>query len=275
MWPKWRRFLWKLNFAFIALLLVLSLVFLIFIYPERAPVILMYHSITKDAASNIALPVDTFACQLEFLSKHGYQIVPLGSLVKLIKEGKSVPPKWVVLTFDDGFADFYDYAYPLILKERIPVTLFIYVSGVGDVDKLSWEKLSALDPKLVEIGAHSLSHRSLIFLKEDERKDEVLACRLILENKLHRRVRFFSYPFGAVDQGLMGLVEQSGFQAAVGTAYRLGEFKGSSVYLLKRVFVSKASQYPFVFRFMVSGYYVPVRQLLYRVFNLKVPRDRG
>jgi len=273
--PPEQRFFRRLALAFIALLLFLFFVFLIFIYPQPVPVILMYHSIAPAAASNISLSPDAFARQLEYLSKHGYQVVPFSRLVELLREGKVVPPKWVVLTFDDGFADFYDHAYPLILGKRLPVTLFIYAHGVVEADKLSWEKLAKLNPQLVEIGAHSLTHRSLIFLNEEARRDEVISSRRLLEDKLHRKVRFFSYPFGAVDQGLIRLVELSGFQAAVGTAYPLGEFSDSGVYLLRRVFVSKVSQYPFVFRFMVSGYFIPLRQLLYRAFNLKVPRDRG
>jgi peptidoglycan/xylan/chitin deacetylase (PgdA/CDA1 family) len=273
--PGWRGFLRKAKLAFIAFLLILFFVFLIFIYAQRSPVILMYHSIAPGAKSSISLSPDTFARQLEYLSKHGYRIVPLSSLVKLVKEGKVVPPEWVVLTFDDGFADFYKYAYPLIVKQSLPVTLFIYPYGLNQADKMSWEELNGLDPKLVEIGAHSLTHKSLIFLDQGQRKDEISSSRRILEDKLHRKIVFFSYPFGAADKSLIRLVGESGFAAAVGTAYPLGEFGSTDLYLLRRVFVSRFSEWPFVFRFMVSGYYIPVRQLFLRVLNLKVPRDQG
>ncbi len=273
--PVLRDVLRKAGFTFLVVLFAGALVFLGFIYPHPAPVILMYHSITPDTHNNIGLPEGVFTSQLAFLSRHGYKIVPLSSLVKRIKEGLSVPHGWVALTFDDGFEDFYNHVYPLILKERIPVTLFIYVHGVSEADKLSWEQLVSLDKELVEVGAHSLSHRSLVFLNEPERKEEVNSSRAILEDKLHRKVRFFSYPFGAADPALIRMVEESGFEAAVGTAYPLGEFNGTNAYLLRRVFVSRSSAWPFVFRFMSSGYYIPARELFLRVFNLKVPRDKG
>jgi len=273
--PGWQGFSRKAKLAFIAFLLILSFVFFIFIHAQRSPVILMYHSITPGAKSSISLSPDTFAKQLEYLSKHGYQIVALSSLVKLTREGRVVSPKWVVLTFDDGFADFYKYVYPMIVKQSLPVTLFIYPDGLGQADKMSWEELKGLDRGLVEIGAHSLTHKSLVFLNQDQRKDEIISSRRILEDKLHRKVVFFSYPFGAADKSLIRLVGESGFAAAVGTAYPLGEFSGKDVYLLRRVFVSRFSEWPFVFRFMVSGYYIPVRQLFLRALNLKVPRDQG
>ena len=90
---------------------------------------------------------------------------------------------------------------------------------------------------------------------------------------MKKLVIFFNYPFGAVNDSIEKVVKEAGYEAAVGTAYRKGEFGNRDVYVLKRVFVSKISKYPLVFRFMLSGYYVPTRELILRILNIKVPRD--
>ena len=105
-----------------------------------------------------------------------------------------------------------------------------------------------------------------------EAKKEVFLSKVIFEKKLKEPVDSFAYPFGAVDDSIKKMIKEAGYKVAVGTAYQRGQFKNYDIYVLRRVFVSKLSKYPFVFRFMVSGYYIPTRELILRVLNIKTPR---
>lgn len=137
----------------------------------------------------------------------------------------------------------------------------------------SWEQLREMrDSGLVEIGSHSVGHPALTCLSLPEAKREIVMSKTVLEEKLGSRVLTFSYPYGALSRGVEDLVRQAGYTGAVGTVYRMGEFEPDDVFALNRVYVSKISRFPFVFRFMVSGDYVPARALALRLLNINAPR---
>jgi peptidoglycan/xylan/chitin deacetylase (PgdA/CDA1 family) len=212
---------------------------------------------------------------MEYLLKHNYEVVSLERAVGMMKEGKDIPKNWVALTFDDGYKDFYSNVYPIITERRFNATLFVYTDKIEkDEDSLTWRQIGKLgQDSLVTIGSHSLSHEPLVSLPPQLAKKEINESKLMLEKKLGRAVNFFAYPYGALDGPIRQMVRESGYEAAVGTAYRRGKFKDNDIYVLRRVFVSKASRFPFMFRFMVSGYYVPAREWVLMVLNIKTPRD--
>jgi peptidoglycan/xylan/chitin deacetylase (PgdA/CDA1 family) len=83
-------------------------------------------------------------------------------------------------------------------------------------DLMDWDQLRALDPALITIGAHTVTHPILATLSPDEVKHEVCASRTLLEERLDRPVRFFCYPNGAYDAGVLNCVEEH-FDGAVTT----------------------------------------------------------
>jgi len=263
--------------GFIGLSIFVIVLFFAFIAPYRTMPILMYHFVidTTKNSENLVLEKKIFQKQMEYLSKHNYAVVPLERAVGLMKAGKTIPPNWVALTFDDGGEDFYRNVYPVIKKYQFAAALFVYIDKIErDKYSLSWRQIDYLhQDSLVTIGSHSLSHQPLVLLSTAQAEKEINESKLILENKLKGVVKFFSYPFGALNQPIRQMVQESGYLAAVGIAYRKGEFKDNDVYLLRRVFVSKISRFPLMFKFMVSGYYVPTKELLLRVLNIKTPRD--
>lgn len=266
----------RLALLFIALCLFIITLFSIFIAPNRTLPILMYHSITSARYKNSALtlPQDIFKKQMEYLSKHDYYVASLKDVARMMREGKDIPRNWVVLTFDDGFRDFYDNAYPILKKHRFNATAFVDVDCLGkSQNSLNWKEVEQLAQEdLIDIGAHSLSHRILPLLAPEEAKKEVFHSKLIIEEKLKEPVISFAYPYGAVDDSIKEMVKEAGYEAAVGTAYQRGQFKNNDIHILKRVFVSRLSMYPFAFRSMISGYYVAAREFILRVLNIRVPR---
>jgi len=256
--------------------IITTILFFIFIARDRVVPILMYHSISNpgDKRWMLSLDREIFARQMRYLAKHNYKVVPLTRAVFMMRNGRDIPHNWVILTFDDEYADFYSQAYPIIKEYRFPATLFIYIYELGTNKKLSWQQLNQLqNGGLIDIGAHTFYHLPLVKLSLPQAKQEIISSKLILEEKLKKRVVLFAYPFGALNNSVEKLVRESGYEAAVGTAYRKGEFSNHDIFILKRIFVSGFSGYPFVFRFMLSGYYVPTRELVLRALNIRTPRD--
>jgi peptidoglycan/xylan/chitin deacetylase (PgdA/CDA1 family) len=222
----------------------------------------------------ITLDKNIFKKQIEYLSKHHYKTVSLGEIGRMLREAKKIPSNWVVLTFDDGLQDFYSEAYPVIKEYGFKATIFVFMDRINEGnDGLSWDEIIQLqNDGLIEIGSHSISHRPLTLIPSSEAMREIRASKVILEERLKRPVIAFAYPWGALNNPIMAMVKSSGYQVAVGTAYRRGEFPERNPYILKRVFVSGLTGYPLVFRFMLSGYYVPTRELVLRILNIKTPR---
>ncbi|MDD2689908.1 MAG: polysaccharide deacetylase family protein [Candidatus Omnitrophica bacterium] len=274
---KGNRFFKILLISFFSLISLVAIVFFTFIFPRRTTPILMYHSLSESEEKDevISLKLNVFARQMEYLSKHNYKIVSLEKLVEKMKEGEKIPDNWVVITFDDGERNFYELAYPIIRKYRFPVTLFVILDTLEDNERyLTWQMLDKLkEDDLVGIGSHSISHQPLTLLLPKQAGEELLDSKLILEERLKRKAAFFSYPFGATNNLLKEMTKEAGYEAAAGSAYQRGEFDDKDIFCLKRVFVSKLSSRPLVFKFMLSGYYLPTRELILKVLNIKTPRQ--
>ncbi|MEW6009195.1 MAG: polysaccharide deacetylase family protein [Candidatus Omnitrophota bacterium] len=255
---------------------VVSILFFGFIAPYRTVPILIYHSITESNQKNIlTLTSNTFDKQMQYLSNHSYQVVTLKDIAERIKQGIDIPKNWVVLTFDDGYRDFYTNAYPILKRYRLKAAVFVIINSLNTSrNSMDWQLLEKLaKDDLIDIGEHCIQHIPLPLLGSQEVRDEIFRSKLILERRLRKKVISFAYPYGALTEDIKKVVQEAGFRVAVGTAYQRGEFKDNDIYILKRVFVSKISKYPFVFRFMLSGYYVPTREFILKVLNIKAPRD--
>ena len=276
---KIKRFVKITGFLSLIAAFFMAVIFIGFIAPHRTLPVLMYHSISnREERTNIlAINKDVFKQRMEYLREHNYKIVSLKTASDTIRQGKKIPSGWVVLTFDDGYKDFYTEAYPIVRKYDFKVTVFPTIYNTeSNKGYMNWEELNNLEGDgLVDIGSHGLYHQPLTRITLLQARQQIFSSKLIFEKKLKKPVIFFNYPFGAVNDPVKNTVKKAGYEAAVGTAYRKGEFDGEDLYVLKRVFVSKISKCPLIFRFMLSGYYVPTRELILRILNIKAPRDSG
>jgi peptidoglycan/xylan/chitin deacetylase (PgdA/CDA1 family) len=247
-----------------------------FVEPHR-PIakILLYHSMTDGSRhSGPDIGVDLFKRQLEYLRRHGYETVFVKTIIRRHNDHLRVPSRWVALTFDGGYDDFYTRVYPLLKEYRFRATVFRVVSSIGAEGNLTWDQLLEMEGSgLVEIGSHSMEHLPATCISAEEAEKETALSKVLLDAKLKNPVVSYAYPYGAVDARAEALVKKTGYEGAVGIVYRLGEFKLGDVYNLRRIYVGEYSRMPLMFRFMLSGYYVAARGLILRILSIKAPRD--
>jgi len=185
--------------------------------PCRNIPILMYHHIGEDT-NWLFVKKETFTSQMDYLVQKGYQTVTLIDLVASLQSGQSLPSKPVVLTFDDGYRDFYQNAYPILKTHNFKATLFVISQHVGGSEYVTWEQLrEMIGSGLVTVGDHTLSHPSLPILSEERLKDEVISAKNILEAQLGTTINVFSYPYGGSNGEVEKILKESGFIAAVTT----------------------------------------------------------
>ncbi len=226
--------------------------------------VLMYHHVEPDAAdSGLNVSPLTFTRQMEFLKVHGYRVISLEELVRLLKSGGKVPPKTVVITFDDGYLDNFKYAFPILKKMDFTATIFMITRNIGEKGSLSEEDLRILDESGISIGSHTVNH---VFLPELRNKEELLfeldESKKKLESVLGHAVMLLSYPAGGVTVESKALAEALGYEGAVTTNY--GEDRGDP-YGVHRVKITEGRGGLFGFWLKTTGLYhvgkkrIPVR----------------
>lgn len=198
----------------------------------RRAVVLMYHAVDHRCAAGerrMCVPPSMFDRQMGCLREEGYRPVALQAIVDALTERAPLPDNAVAVTFDDGFADVQRNALPILEQHRIPATLFAVAqylggrsgwmepSGVRGRRILSQEELRELQAAGIEIGSHSMSHRSMSELSADEAAREAGESKDRLEQILGRPVRYFAYPYGHFNATAKEAVRAAGYRAACST----------------------------------------------------------
>lgn len=189
----------------------------------RIPV-LLYHRFHPSTAASTTITVGTFEAQLRELKARGYTIVPARDLVEYLQgRRRELPARAVVVTVDDGHRSVYTELFPIVLRERIPVTLFIYPSAISRADyALTWKQLRTMHASgLVDVQSHTYWHPN--FNQERRRlapaqfarfaREQLERSRAAIEAHLDGRVDMIAWPYGIVDGELEAFAKASGYAA--------------------------------------------------------------
>jgi peptidoglycan/xylan/chitin deacetylase (PgdA/CDA1 family) len=210
--------------------------------PSPVP-ILMYHSVSEeptDATRQLSVrPID-FERQLALLGEQGYRTISFGALVRFWRGSQvALPERPVVLTFDDGYADFHSEVLPRLERYQATATLFVTTGWMAsddqaeDEDRLApmvnWSQLREIASTGVEVGAHSHSHPELDRISAPELRRQVELCKDVLDDGLEQRTDVFCYPYGYSNVRVRESVRAAGYAGAcvVGNAmasYRQGPY---------------------------------------------------
>lgn len=184
---------------------------------ERLPVpVLMYHEIVAGPNSLYVAP-EELAGQLQWLKENGYTAITLKQLYDYYTEGKPVPAKPVVLTFDDGYSSYYWNALPLLKQYEWPGTLFVITGFVGERGYMTWDQVREAARQGTEIGSHTVRHPSLEQVSGERLVGEIAGSRNKLESELGQTIEFFCYPAGKWNEETLRVTREAGYLGAVTT----------------------------------------------------------
>ncbi len=193
-------------------------------WPRRLP-IFMYHYVeyVQDKGDTIRQSLDitpyTFEKQIETLVAGGYTFLTAKDIGELFDGNvTTIPEKPIVLTFDDGYRDFYTDAFPILKKHNVKATVYV-IAGVVDFRNYMTEKqLQEIAASgLVDVGAHTVHHVSLKNMDAATVEKEVRESKQMLEAITGQSVVSFAYPNGSYDEAAMAAVKAAGFTTAVAT----------------------------------------------------------
>lgn len=197
----------------------------------EAPILLYHHIEPAPASLLYRINTETFENHLSYLSAHGYHTITLAQLRQAILDGMLLPPKPVIITFDDGNVDNYEYAFPIMQKYGFTGTVYIVANRLGAEGYLSIEQLQELAAAGWEIGSHSMTHLDLANAPPQQLRQEIISSRLHLEKEIGVDVRSFAYPFGAFTSTLGKKVENYGYRTGVGLGKNSTHDRGTIYYL--------------------------------------------
>jgi peptidoglycan/xylan/chitin deacetylase (PgdA/CDA1 family) len=184
----------------------------------------MYHYVENvlDVGDTTRLKLDTnpavLANQLEELKKAGYQSYFVEDIPDFIDGKRTLVDKGIVLTFDDGYEDFYTNAFPVLKKYGFKSTLYVISNFVGRKGFLNQTELKDIASSgIVEIGDHTLTHPDLRHISRAKATKEIVQSKADLEKLLNIKIHTFAYPGGGLNSDVVDIVKTASFDAAVST----------------------------------------------------------
>jgi peptidoglycan/xylan/chitin deacetylase (PgdA/CDA1 family) len=208
----------------------------------------MYHSVSTTNNAKFApftVPPARFAEQMAYLSEQGYTPLTVTHYVQATADGSMLPGRPVILTFDDGFEDFFTAALPVLQRYHFPATLYVATDFVGKTSRwlcregetgrpmLTWAQIVQIDRAGIECGGHSHTHPQLDTLPEASAYDEIVRCKDLLQHHLGHQVLSFAYPFGYYTTAVQRLVARAGYTSACAVHHRMSSEKTNPLALTR------------------------------------------
>ncbi len=204
--------------------------------------VLNYHQI--DNKNNpLAVSISNFDAQMKFLADSGCITITPNELYAGLNGEIDLPPKPVLITFDDGYIDNYTNAYPILKKYGLRATIFIIPAFTGVYPGyMTWEQLKEMEQSgTINIESHTLTHPKLEELPDDEIRTELLNSKNLLEEQLGHQIEFLAYPTGTYNLHIAGIAKDVGYKGAFTIKYGVVD-GGSNFFALERVPIFNTAQ---------------------------------
>lgn len=243
---------------------------------QKVP-ILMYHSVSTSASPKFRKFTVTpalFTEHLRYLKENNYTSLTVSQFVEAKEK---LPPRPVILTFDDGFADFYTTVLPLLKKSGFTATLYVttgvagstsrWLQAEGEADRpmLTWEQLRQISANGIECGGHSQNHLQLDAVPLATARAEIAGCKTVLETQLGHKIASFAYPFGYHSRKVKQLVQEAGYRSACAVKYAMSSPQDDP-FALSRLIVEADISLP-QFARLLEGQTSPLMPLFKKVIT--------
>jgi len=186
--------------------------------------ILMYHHIQpvekarEKWQTNFTVNSNVFENQMAYLTNSGYTTITLNELANALINKSSLPTKSIALTFDDGYADIYTYAFPILQKYNLKGNLMISTGLINNKDYLTWAQINEMkNSNLISLYNHTWSHYNLATANSEKLASEVLTAQNQLSKYAGVNSRIFAYPYGGTSNKAINFLTENGFNTAVST----------------------------------------------------------
>ncbi|WP_426449016.1 polysaccharide deacetylase family protein [Paenibacillus sp. S-38] len=182
--------------------------------PVRIPV-LNYHSITVDPGNRATITPEKFEEQMTHLAENGYTALTLRQFTDIMEGRETAPEKPVLLTFDDGYANNYTEALPVLSRLGLNATLFVSPEvSATDPYFLTWDQIREMHEAGWDIQPHGMTHPHLPRLSAAKQEAELTEAKRLIEEQLGTTADVFCYPYGEYNRTTLRLLKKAGYRYA-------------------------------------------------------------
>ena len=237
MFPLRKQYRWLLAAAAVFFIAVIGVVVSLFQSAKGGIPVLNYHQINDTEKNALTVNTEQFEAQMKYLSENGYTAITPADMLDAWENGTQLPEKPVSITFDDGYLDNYNHAFPVLEKYQLKATIFLISDYVNTYPNyLTWSAVQDMQQSgLIDFESHTLSHEELTKAPSlDEAKHQLTGSKQAIEWNLGKPVRFIAYPCGEYNEDIEQATKDAGYRAAFTVNYGLAE-PGEDPFILDRV----------------------------------------
>ena len=185
------------------------------------PPILMYHRVdvaspSDEISRDLTVTPARLKQQLSYLKQHGIAVISMAQLESRMKRRAPLDDA-VVLTFDDGYADQYKYAVPVLRRFADSATFYIVTGNLGKARHLTWAEVRMMARDRMDIAAHGLQHDDLSLMSPAEQRNQIVESINVLQVTLRTPIESYAYPSGRFNRDTLDIVRREGVPLAVTT----------------------------------------------------------
>lgn len=209
----------------------------------------MYHSVANTDDTDLqpyyrtVTRPELFSEHMAMLHREGYSAIGLPDAVKLLKQG-ALASNTVVITFDDGYRDFYQNAFPVLQQYSFTATMYLPTAFIGDHNLvfkgrecMNWTEVRELAQAGISFSSHTVSHPKLYELSSRRIREEITVSKATIEDKLGCRAESFAYPYAFPDvdrkfkHELRNMLLEAGYTCGVTTTIGLAQPDSDPIFI--------------------------------------------
>ena len=237
--------------------LFISALLLFTLGQAQAASVLLYHHVSSKTPKSTSVSVEQFQQHLALIEELGLQVVPLTTITDAIKQNKPVSNNWVAITFDDGYRNVYDNAFPILQQKQMPFTVFVNPAMVKPSKLyMDWTQLKELSDAGVIIANHTMAHENLVQdgLSTEQMVANIEQAEQQIFEQLGQNHKMLAFPYGEYNEaienalsklGYIGFAQHSGAINNTSNLTALTRFPANGIYANPKTLKNKVNSLPF------------------------------
>ena len=204
---------------------------------NRGIPVLYYHSVRESADNEVTITPELLRTQLQYIRDEGYVTLTLSELKAYILNNSPIPAKSILITFDDGYMDNYDKAFPILKDLNMVATIFCITSNLDGSYYLSKEAITEMSNYGIDIESHTVNHPKLNEMTYNEQLAELIESKKTLESITGKKIESIAYPFGDFNDDSIKAAKDAGYTLGFTTKKGLSD-RDDNPLKLDRIYVS-------------------------------------
>lgn len=211
-------------------------IFLAFANAKNTVAVLNYHQVNDKDDNALTVKVKDFEEQMRYLAENNYNVITPSEMTEAFKNNEKLPEKTVIITFDDGYKDNYENAYPILKKYNLKGTIFVITDYVSLYPNyITWDEAKEMQASgVINLESHTMDHLNLLKIGKNEARFQLSNSKYWLEAHLKKPVSFVAYPEGDYNEDIKNILKELKYEGAFTVNYGLVS-KDSNAYEMPRV----------------------------------------